>query len=307
MSHDAVVQVLLQYHANTISGESSQIVALVHYISTLPQEEQAKLGINKIIYTSESLIPAQRAHIRSVLGPNVRIGSLLGSAEAGPYAVSCPHLLDRDGEDAALGTYEEFFFDDRITTIEILAASVSEEDENQTPTPITDGEKGVIAQTSMARLRHPLVRYITGDVGSLHKLPEKARAIIPESEWKHIRILRLQGRDRRFSFEFDGDYFEFCNLNTLMSETQYGVLQWQVILDKLPSSGVSSLEIRVLISNEGGAKERESRLDKSLDDFFHGSLLTDKSRYRAVFLKDMEGFERSATGRKVIKFIDRYN
>lgn len=299
MSPADVVRLLVDYHVNILCGDSSQMAQTVHYISTLPQEERAKLNINQIIYTSETLTPAQRAHIGAVLGP-VKICSIMGSAEAGPYAVSNPDLT---GKNAAAG-YEDFIFDTRDTLFEILPPSFSENGSD--PVPMPEGEQGIIAQTSLARLRNPLVRYITGDVGSLHPLPEQARGLIPDIDWPHLRVLRLQGRDRRFSFDWDGEYIEFHHLTTLLNNEECGVLQWQVILDKMEGSPESSLEIRLLCSPRDRDLISEQALIDRIRTFFH-AYSGNEYRFRLTLLKDLSGFQRSSTGRKVIKFIDRFN
>lgn len=300
MSPAKVIQLMINYHANVLSGESSQIVSIVHYISTLPKEERDSIKLDKIIYTSEGLTPSQRSHIREVLG-DIQIYSFLGSAEAGPYAVSCPRLT---GNYWATASYEDFVFDTRMTRIEILPLSFSEHDSN--PEPVEDGQQGVIAQTSLTRLRNPLVRYVTGDVGSLHPLPGDSRALIPEMDWKYLRILRLQGRDRRFSFEWDGSYLEFSGLNAMMNDAKSGILQWQVVLDKMEPTMEGLLEVRVFRSNVNADAMSEGDLVDRIETFFH-VFSGNCSRFKLVFLKDDSAFKRSDTGRKVIRFINNYN
>lgn len=40
MSHSSVIESVRQYRASALSGDSTQIVAIVHYVSTLSQEER---------------------------------------------------------------------------------------------------------------------------------------------------------------------------------------------------------------------------------------------------------------------------
>ena len=294
-----VVRILSDYHVNILSGDSSQVVQIVHHISTLPHEKQGKLRIQKIIYTSETLTVAQRSHIHAVLG-SVSICSIMGSAEAGPYAVSNPDIT---GSNASEG-YEDFIFDTRATLIEILPMSSSVQGGNTEPLP--QGEPGIIVQTSLARLRNPVVRYITGDIGSLHPLPEHARALIPAADWPHLRILRFRGRDRRFSFEWDGEYIEFQGLATLMNNAECGILQWQVILDKMESSLEASLEIRLLCLPRDESLLSESALVHRIETFFH-VYPANNHRFQLIFLDSLAKFDLSSTGRKVIKFINRFN
>ncbi|KAH8651137.1 hypothetical protein BX600DRAFT_473134 [Xylariales sp. PMI_506] len=294
-----VIRIAIDFQVNVLSGESSQIVQIAHYVSSLPQEERARLEIRKIIYTSEPLTTPQREHILEVLGP-VSICSILGSAEAGPYAVSNPELTGTH-----LGTgYEDFVFDSRLTRVEILPASFIEQGSD--PEPLPDGEEGIIAQTSLTRLRHPIVRYITGDAGSLHPLPEQALALIDETHWPHLRILRFRGRDRRFSFEWDAEYIEFHRLTTLMNNPECGILQWQVILDKMDTSPEARLEVRLLRSPDAPNILPQSLLIDQVHHFFH-VYASNMYRFKLLFLQTLAEFEVSTTGRKVIKFIDRFH
>ncbi|KAI0002718.1 hypothetical protein F4779DRAFT_622163 [Xylariaceae sp. FL0662B] len=300
MSPVEVSRLLAVYHVNVLTGDSSQVVQIVHYISTLAQEDRDRIKLDKIIYTSEVLTAAQRTHITTVLGP-VKIYSILGSAEAGPWAASNPDVTGK----GPVASHADFIFDTRSTLIEILSPSSAEDGPASSPMP--DGEQGIIVQTSLTRIRNPVVRYVTGDVGSLHPLPEQARALIPETDWPYLRVLRLRGRDRRFSFEWNGEYIMFEDVAALMEDAECGILQWQVILDKLKASLESSLEIRLLCSpREGHELLSELALVDRLKTFFR-VFPEYNHRFQVAFVKGHDGFEQSSTGRKVIKFIDRYN
>lgn len=131
-------------------------------------------------------------------------------------------------------------------------------------------ESLVIVQNSLQRLRNPVVRYNTGDTGSLHALPESARAVIAQDDWDHLRVLRPHGRDRRFSFKRYGVYFEFENVATMMQAEGTGILQWQVILCTLDSSPQTTLEVRILRAiHKGGILSKEA-LIPSFPDYFCG-------------------------------------
>ncbi|EFY93931.1 hypothetical protein MAC_00422 [Metarhizium acridum CQMa 102] len=296
MSPAAVVRLLMSCHVNVLAGDGSQIIQVVHHISTLSPEERQHVRLDKIIYTSEVLSAAQRLHIRETLGNRVKIGSVLGSAEAGPWAVSNPDIT---GQEATTSTVD-FIYDTRHMLVEILPASCAEHPADTDELP--DGETGIIVQTSLCRLRNPLVRYMTGDVGSLHALPECARAVVSEADWPHLRILRLEGRDGRFGFTWDGICFEFEDLAAVLNQEEYGVLQWQVVLYKMQSSQEAGLEVRLLCSSAAG----EARLDDRIRHFFN-VYASNKHRFGIVRVENLDGFERSATGRKVMKFIDRFS
>ncbi|EMR90846.1 hypothetical protein ACHAPC_011178 [Botrytis cinerea] len=296
-----VVQSLANYHVNVLTGDGSQIVQTVQHISTMAKDDRERIVLDKIIYTSEPLTGPQRVFIKSVLG-DVDIFSIMGSAEAGPWAISSPKLT---GEQDIKETATDFVFDTRSMLLEIFPPSVSD------ITPLVSeclpqGEKGLIVQTSLQRLRNPLVRYITGDIGSIHPLPETASTIVPELDRKFLRILRMQGRDRRFSFEWFAGYFEFQKVETLMREEDYGILQWQIILDRLDDTPQASLEIRLLRSPPRDDIVSVQTLTERLEKFF---LIIPENKHlaRIVFLDSLDGFERSITAGKVIKFVDRWH
>ncbi|KAK2612474.1 hypothetical protein QQS21_001578 [Conoideocrella luteorostrata] len=299
MSPEEVIHLLIKYHINVLTSDSSQVAQIIFNISRLPQESRDLLKLDKIIYTSEVLTAAQRAHIKAVLGNNVKICSVMGSAEAGPWALSNPDLT---GEEIRPGE-ADFIFDTRAMLVEILSPSLAEGDSD--PDPVPEGQNGIVVQTSLSRLRNPLVRYNTGDIGSLRPLPTQAKSLLPEDYWPFLRVLRFQGRDRRFSFDWDGEYLNFADLTALMNNEDCGVLQWQVILDKLPQSLESTLEIRLLRSSQTDGLLSEKDLTERIRTFVHAYSANDH-RFRLTLVHNLDGFERSATGRKVVKFIDRY-
>jgi len=286
---------LCQDSTSDLHSDGSQIVALIHYISTL-KEGRDKIKLNKVIYTSDGLTAAQRAHIIEILGP-VKICSVLGSAEAGPYGANTPDLTPTQPG----ATYSDFVFDTRMNQIEILPLDYAETKGDVAPETLPEGETGVIAQTVLARLRNPVVRYITGDVGSLHLLPKQSHSLIPQDDLSYFRILRLQGRDRRFSFTWDDSDTSFDILATLLSEDKYGVLQWQVILSKMEPSLEILLEIRLLCKD--GMASHDALVSR-LMTFFDVSPASER-KFKVTFAEGIDGFELSKTGQKVIKFVDR--
>ncbi|KLO82574.1 uncharacterized protein LW93_9778 [Fusarium fujikuroi] len=292
-----VVQILQDFNVNVLAGDSSQIISIVHQISTIPDIKN-KIKITKVIYTSEGLSLMQRIQIYKVLAP-VAIYSILGSAEAGPYGASSPFLVDFDPQ----SNHNDFIIDTRMTIIEVLPLSCAESESDEIPEPLPDGETGVIAQTVLTRLCHPVIRYITGDIGSLHSLPQKSVGRLAKHDAPHCRILRLQGRDHRFSFMWDGCDFQFDKLNTILSNPQSGVLLWQVILDKMQPSQEISLEIRLLSGQSSGDTAHLQILLDRLKACLDVST-SNEHRFKVTFVNDALGFELSGTGRKVIRFVD---
>ncbi|KAJ5650761.1 uncharacterized protein N7484_004484 [Penicillium longicatenatum] len=295
-----VAQALADYHVNVLSGDSSQIIRVVNYISTMTQQNRDRININKIIYTSEPLTGPQRAFIKKVLG-DVKIFSILGSAEVGPWAISIPDLMkDQDPTSTT-----DFIFDTRNVLVEIFPSSALQDTSLPSLDPILDplpqGESGLIVQTSLQRLRNPVVRYIAGDIGSVHPIPDVAYGMIPEAEY--LRVLRMQGRDRRFSFKWFGNYFEFEKIDSFMQVKEHGILQWQIILGQLQTSPQVTLEMRLFRSSQEEYLSDQA-LIQGLMSFFT-VFPENEHLFRVVFLEDLGGFERSATAEKIIKFVDR--
>ncbi|OQE43299.1 hypothetical protein PENCOP_c003G06446 [Penicillium coprophilum] len=298
-----VVHTLINYRVNVLTGDSSQIIHIVHHISTLPAEQRSEIRVNKVIYTSDLMTFTQRSYILKVLGA-VKILSILGSAEAGPYAIANPDITGR-----CISSARDFVFDTRTMLIEILHSSTINEDSSFGKfggKPVPEGEQGIIVQTSLQRLRNPLVRYITGDVGSIHRIPEAAAGLLPESEVKYLRVLRLGGRDRRFSFKWFGEYFNFEEIENLMQTEGSGILQWQVILDSFDSSPQSTLEVRMLRAAAGeGVMDRNTFV--ALVETFFFVFPENRHLFRVNLLDDLEGFEKSSTGNKIMKLVNRFD
>ncbi|TGO44720.1 hypothetical protein BCON_0471g00040 [Botryotinia convoluta] len=297
-----VVQSLANYHVNALTGDGSQIVQTVQHISLMVKEDRERIVLNKIIYTSEPLTSPQRVFIKSVLG-DVEIFSIMGSAEAGPWAISSPKLT---GEQDVKEIATDFIFDTRSMLLEIFPPSVSDGIAPLISKCLPQGGKGLIVQTSLQRLRNPLIRYITGDIGSIHPLLDTASTVVPEHDRKFLRIIRMQGRDHRFSFKWYAAYFEFQRIEAFMREKDYGILQWQIILDRLDDTPQASLEIRLLRSPPRDDILSVRTLTERLESFF---LIIPENKHlaRIVFLDNLDGFERSITAGKVIKFMDRWH
>lgn len=299
MTPEEVTSALAHFHVNVLSGDGSQVIRVVHHIATLPASQRKQVKLDKIIYTSEPLSPAQRAYIIATLG-KVKICSILGSSEAGPWAIANPDLTG----DQEPGTMD-FVFDTRTMLIEVLAPSALDGDAVvRGSEPVPDGTPGIIVQTSLQRLKNPLVRYVSGDIGSLHPLPGAAAAVIPQDELEHLRVLRLHGRDVRFSFKWYGCYFEFDNIVPLMQSEEWGILQWQVVLGSLESSPQTTLEIRIFRSSASDTAASVTELLVALEGFF---FLQSENRhlFRVAFLEDLTGFDRSSTGGKIMRFVDK--
>ncbi|KAL9039306.1 MAG: hypothetical protein Q9214_004932 [Letrouitia sp. 1 TL-2023] len=306
MQHDKSVAACIRYHVNFLAGDAAMLVNFAHHVDSLGPDIRAKLHIKKIMYTSESMPQAKREYLVSVLGP-ISFFSSLGAAETGPWAVANLEWtkdIDDDGEDAHAAT---FFFDTRAMYVEVVPLSI----DLKTARPdnlelLPEGKTGHLVLTSLQRLRNPLVRYVSGDVGSLHSLPPGVASRFDPELRSYLRILRLYGRDQRFSFKWLSDYYEVDKLNHVMQTPEWGILQWQVILADDPNmEGSDSFELRLLRrSSRDQEILTEDELLSCLHETFFLTFLTEKL-FRAVFVTDVNEFERSETSGKVVRVIDR--
>ncbi|KAI4221051.1 MAG: hypothetical protein LQ349_007942 [Xanthoria aureola] len=191
--------------------------------------------------------------------------------------------------------------------VEGLSLSV---DPQSLPSPqdgdwVSKGVAGHLVLTSLQRLRNPLVRYVSGDEGSPHPLSPEVAAQFPVDRVEHLQTLRLYGRDKRFSFKWLGDYYEFHQMDKMMHSPEWGVLQYQIILaDDAAKEGSDCLELRMLRRAEGQGILNVAELEERLHDAFYLTHHTEK-QFRAVFLSDLDGFQRSQSSGKIIRFIDK--
>ncbi|CRL31260.1 unnamed protein product [Penicillium camemberti] len=304
MPLEKVVLTITQFGVNAVAGDAGQLVQLAQYVAGLPhaQKHTLQTQINKALYTSEPMTPAQRSFLKSVFS-NVAISSVIGSAEAGPWGVSTSEMT----ESASQHNYEDFLYDDRLMHLEIFPSSILDPDHtDNTPTaPVPDGEKGLMVQTSLQRLRNPLVRYICGDVASFHPLPASIQSQLTPQGASHFRVARVYGRDRNISFDWYGEYFEFPVVQRLFQTESWGILQYQVIrryreVDTQEINVV--LEIR-LLRDSGAGKISDLELTREVKIFFY-VFECNEELFELKLLPDSSGFMRSTTGRKVMNFVD---
>jgi len=183
-------------------------------------------------------------------------------------------------------------------------------EESQTPgppkaQPLPDGEKGLLVQTSLQRMRHPLVRYVCGDICSLHPLPDSVKVNLSSEDAAHYKVARIYGRDRRISFDWYGEYFEFPAIQEAMRTESWGILQYQII--RRYSEGDTDnldivLELRVLRHNESGTVS-DGELTREIRKLFW-VFENNEELFDLNYLSNYAGFVRSSTGQKVINFID---
>ncbi|KAF7937694.1 uncharacterized protein EAE97_007490 [Botrytis byssoidea] len=285
-----------EYGANALTGDTSRIVQFTSWVESAKMSDC--LHINKILYTSESMSRTQRSYIQSVFGRDglpVIFSSLLASAEMGPWAVGCFDLTGPQKDDTA-----DLIFDTRHMIVEVMPLDF-DLSTRQSPCRIVEGETGMLIVTSLQRLRNPLVRYVTGDIGSIHHLPTSTSLQLGKDS-EHLRVLRLHGRDLRNSFKWQGEYFELDTLKELMSNPSWGIVLWQIVLANNPSN-CETLEIRLMQKTGAGGLIAHEDILEILKGHFcaHAS---NESLFHAN-LHSRDDFIRSSSGNKVIKLVDR--
>ena len=305
LPHEKSVEACLQYRVNFLASDTASLLNLAHHVEALPSSLRSQLHIAKIMYTSETMSRPKQDYLRSVFGP-VSFFSCLGAGETGPWAVANLDWRSNTDEDDAEDSVD-FVFDKRSMLVEGLSLSA---DPQSLPSPqdgdwVSEGVAGHLVLTSLQRLRNPLVRYVSGDVGSLHPLSPEVAAQFPVDRVEHLQTLRLYGRDKRFSFKWLGDYYEFHQMDKMMHSPEWGVLQYQIILaDDAAKEGSDCLELRMLRRAEGRGILNVTELEERLHDAFYLTHHTE-NQFRAVFLNDLDGFQRSQSSGKVIRFIDK--
>ncbi|KAL6712900.1 hypothetical protein ACLMJK_009455 [Lecanora helva] len=303
MPHERSLEACIQYRVNVITSDSAHMLNFAHYVASLPRSARSELKISKVICTCELLTLSKRRYLTSVFGP-LTFFSMFASAETGPWAVAT-----LDARTTSVDGTTDFLYDTRAMHIEVLSLNskiwTTEPDSPPVETDfMSDGTAGHLILTSLQRLKNPLVRYVSGDIGSLHSASKSSYPQIDPELREHVKVLRLHGRDKRFSFKWLGDYYEFESLDQVMATEDWGILQWQIIIQQGKDwEGSDSLELRLMRRSEDGNTISKEELIQRLRNVFYLTELTEKL-FSAVFLESLEGFERSSTSSKIVRFID---
>ena len=230
---------------------------------------------------------------------------MFASAETGPWAAA-DLTCEVEAED---DSYTDFLYDTRAMHVEVLSLdSEAFKSKSDSAPPksdlLEDGEAGHLVLTSLQRFKNPLIRYVSGDVGSVNSLPESAYPQIDTVMRPYLKVLRLYGRDQRFSFKWLGEYFELDKLNKIMHTKEWGILQWQVVIERdTVWEGSDTLQLRLMRREDDTTLSRDE-LSTRVRDVFFLNQMNDKL-FNAVFLDDVSGFIQSETSTKVVHVVDR--
>ncbi|KAH8698154.1 hypothetical protein GQ44DRAFT_744279 [Phaeosphaeriaceae sp. PMI808] len=253
---------------------------------------------NRLVRTCQQLQP----NVLAVFGETTRpisFGSIYGSAEAGPWAVANHNLSGHHGD------YVDLIYDKKAMVVEIIPVPSGNVDESATRGDVENvphGSVGVIALTSLQKLRHPLVRYYTGDLGSLHDLTIEMHSYIGEGTCD-LGVLRMYGRDRTESFKWQANFYELSAIGNAMKTAHWGVLDWQISLDINNDSGEHIMEVKLIRPEPSVSILSDSELSKELSGYFNVYPKVDHLfKIRSVGLQDMV---RSETAGKIIRLVDK--
>ncbi|KAI5779668.1 hypothetical protein DFH27DRAFT_387807 [Peziza echinospora] len=302
----------------------SRVVQLARYVKEERIEWGARTGrpMDKMLYTSETLSREHEVFVAEALGIK-QVGSLYGSAELGPCAASpLRPVLTREDLDPETTTrpelgYREFVVDRKLLLVEVLDDNTGEILASSENPVVVGGEeekeqdaakrKGELVFTSMLKFRHPIVRYRTGDIGSIHPYTGPLDLTIKGSGTRDdYFIFRLYGRIPQKSFTVDGEYIDIQTLQKrCLSKPEFDVLEWQVILDRLAAEEVETgeahdtVEFRIVTAGDVGEDYEDVVTRTLIKDVFGPNL---KVTVRRVSYSELE---RGRNAGKMLKIIDR--
>ncbi|KAF8446571.1 hypothetical protein BDZ91DRAFT_753291 [Kalaharituber pfeilii] len=254
-----VIWIAKQFKANVVTATSTRLLQLARYVQGLTRqnsgaemkvEEQVGLKLEKAVFTSEPLSKKQERFLKETLGVET-VASVFGCAEAGPWAGSPPLPVvgyNREaGEDSVgrqsdlpgSGIMRMFIFDKRQIVVEIIDDDGNVLDDSTRLRLKARAGKSLIGEivlTSLTRFRNPLVRYRSGDLGSLHDISsvQYVQDLLkrkPETDVRFLCGLTLYGRSTKSSFFAQSDYIEVNELDQrIFNKPEWDVLEWQVII-----------------------------------------------------------------------------
>lgn len=271
--------VAIQLRPNVITGVASQILAFARYLLEHPE---FNITFSKVLYTSEVLQIYQEDYLRKAFHCDT-ISSLMGSAEGGIWAAAPPSKTLNTNK-----LYREFVFRQDMMVVQIVDNNLA---------PVSEEQVGEIVLTSLMRLRNPLVRYRTGDVGSVHPYTN-----IKDPNTKY-QCLRMYGRHPDRSFTVSGEYIDLVEVEGIMAQEKWGVLEWQIVVDSdHVGSKEETVEFRVVLKNAATGKDVLDRLQAALVEVSGGPAITANYIVKPVEYSDLE---KGTLASKIRKIVDR--
>ncbi|RPB24682.1 hypothetical protein L211DRAFT_877119 [Terfezia boudieri ATCC MYA-4762] len=311
------------FGANAITASSSRLLQFARYVYGLRREGgQEKVGfkLKKVIFTSEPLSKAQEKFLNEALDVET-VSSIYASAEGGPWVGSVPKRIavDENTEEApGPMAPRPFVFDRRQMVVEVIDPEGNVLDSSTNPPPKRGKSSvGELVLTSLTRLKNPLVRYRTGDFGSLHSFSSLAgtEEILkdkPEAT-EYLCGITMHGRDANTSFFLQSEYINTIELDRrVFAKPEWNIVQWQVILYHLTDEELNAARADGKVSTEGVEFRvvrksdqippvgYEERLERAIVD----RVISEGIRLQ-VKVVGYDGLEKGKLARKVIKIVDR--
>jgi phenylacetate-coenzyme A ligase PaaK-like adenylate-forming protein len=285
------------FRANVFTGTASKLLQIAEYMAAHPELFPKVANVTKVVYTSEHMTRPQELFLRRVLKNVEVVSCIYGSSEGGPWAAGTPQREVRPEN----REWDEMAFDSEMMVVQIM--------DPESETVLADsrvvcaggadaasedcGPVGEIVLTSLSRARNPLLRYRTGDLGSLRRYNSSSS----------LCCLRFKGRSPEKSFDLDGDYMDVAEFEQrVFSKKEYRVIEWQVIVNGIGAAeGRHRLEFRVVTEgNDEKCHEWEEKVKTDLVGNVIGPEID------VVVLKvGYDQLERGRVARKVVKVLDR--
>jgi phenylacetate-CoA ligase len=243
------------FQANALLGMPSRLVALARYV----QENKLTWQVDTVLFGGEFLQPSKRRLLREVFGVK-RFSGVYGAAELGVVAWH-----------PDLPVVPVYHFPRDILHVEILQ-------------PDAEGY-GALVATNLVRLRFPLVRYNTGDVG---------RIVAEGPETVSVELRGRQGD----SFLIGDNYHALADFADVLSD--FAEFQIQIRFDESLRKDV----IRFCLDAGGRAVSEEER--RAVTRRIHDRLQGHELMYGTeVHFVSPEAFVRSRDTLKTPAVVDR--
>ncbi|HNY13018.1 MAG TPA: AMP-binding protein, partial [Candidatus Wallbacteria bacterium] len=130
-------------HPNVLVGLPSIIIKFAQYAESQPE----RLKIDLILYGGEHMRKPAREYLKSVFGVEKIVSAGYAAVDSGPIGFQCEHMAGGSLHHVLTDyQYVEFVKEDG--------------------TPVLDGEAGEIVVTNLNRVKMPVIRFKTGDLGT---------------------------------------------------------------------------------------------------------------------------------------------
>lgn len=255
-----VYKAAIRFGANTIMGTPSRLMQFARYVT----QQKLALTIERIIFAGEPLLFHQQKYLEKAFHAT-RFSGLYGSAEAGVWAYQSP-----DSPSAG------YLFPSELMHVEIN-------------NPNEEGF-GTIIATNLIRIRNPLLRYDTGDIGRLSKIMYRG---------SKFNMLELKGRVD-CSFSIGGNYYFLDDFSSIFER----LADFQIQISYDPGKARDRIQFCCVPMTPTYSAYQFNELCSKIREILSSN---DNSFLTEVRIAKPEELVKSATSQKVIKIVDRRN